>query len=284
VPRPREIGFSVPEVNDYRSASTTIEEFAEYSSASTALPFTFRSGNELPIRPSVAIVSGNYFRVLGLDAELGRLIDPADGAPSAAPVAVFSHEFWTTHFGADPRIIGRVVSLNDLPVVIIGVARPAAPYPERTDVFANTASSAHHLSAMMTTSRTHRMSQVFARLAPGATLEQAQRELAGLAARAYRDHAEAYDSTARYELSVLRLRDAVNGSRNDAGVDQTRDQCSAWRHAFRQHVFIDRMCSPAHCSSRIRQIQPNRDSRGCTRSPTSGCTLRRLALFQYHDR
>jgi putative ABC transport system permease protein len=210
VPRPREIGFSVPEVNDYRSASTTIEEFAEYSSASTALPFTFRSGNELPIRPSVAIVSGNYFRVLGLDAELGRLIDPADGAPSAAPVAVFSHEFWTTHFGADPRIIGRVVSLNDLPVVIIGVARPAAPYPERTDVFANTASSAHHLSAMMTTSRTHRMSQVFARLAPGATLEQAQRELAGLAARAYRDHAEAYDSTARYELSVLRLRDAVN--------------------------------------------------------------------------
>jgi len=210
-PRSRDLGFSVPEVRDYRAASKTVAEFAEYSwSATSALPFTLAAGNELPLRPSVAIVSGNFFRVMGLDAERGRLIGPGDDGPSAPAVAVLSHEFWATHFAADSRIIGRTVRLNDAPVTVIGIARPAAPYPERTDVFANTSSSDHHMSAAMANGRTHRMSQVFARLARGATVEQAQRELSGIAANIYRAHPDAYAKSARYEVSVLPLRDAVN--------------------------------------------------------------------------
>jgi putative ABC transport system permease protein len=210
-PQPTNLGFSVPEVGDFRAASHTVAEFAEYSwSATSALPFTLAIGNELPMRPSVAIVSGNYFRVMGLDAELGRLIGPGDDGPSAPAVAVLSHEFWVSHFAADSGVIGRTVRVNDMPVTLVGVALPAAPYPERTDVFANTSSSTHHMDAMMTTSRTHRMSQVFARLAPGATLESAQRELSGIAANAHRANPEAYSSRVRYEISVRRVRDAVN--------------------------------------------------------------------------
>ncbi|HEX3865390.1 MAG TPA: hypothetical protein VHV78_01515, partial [Gemmatimonadaceae bacterium] len=56
--------------------------------------------------------------------------------------------------------------------------QPAPAYPERTDIYANIGTSPHHLSATMQTSRSHRMSEVFARLAPGATVQQAREEIA----------------------------------------------------------------------------------------------------------
>src|SRR5262249_38683014 len=114
------------------------------------------------------------------------------------------------YFGSDPSIIGHTVRINDALVTIIGVARPTAPYPERTELFVNVASSWHHQEATMTTSRTHRMSEIFARLAPGSTLEQARAELRSIAANAYRDHPEAYAKTGQFELNVTLLRTALN--------------------------------------------------------------------------
>ena len=69
------------------------------------------------------IVTSNYFGVLGLRAAAGRLFDSNDSeAPGASPIAVLSHRFWVARFDKDPAIVGRTVTLNRQPFVIVGVA------------------------------------------------------------------------------------------------------------------------------------------------------------------
>ncbi|HEY9225223.1 MAG TPA: ADOP family duplicated permease, partial [Gemmatimonadaceae bacterium] len=206
----RNVGFSVPEVADYRAAATTISELAEYSSTTTSMPFTLIVGDGEPTRPHVAVVSGNYFDVMGVGSAMGRVLTKDDDGPSASRVAVLSYEFWRDYFGGDAGVLGRSVRVNDALVTIVGVARPTAPYPERTELFVNVASSWHHQEATMVTGRTHRMSEIFARLAPGSTLDQARAELRAVAANAYRDHPDAYAKSGQFELSVESLRTVLN--------------------------------------------------------------------------
>ncbi len=72
----------------------------------------------------VAMVSGNYFEVLGVGPRLGRVLNPEDDRiPSAAPYAVLSHDYWQARFGSDPRVIGRTFRLNGYPFSVVGVAR-----------------------------------------------------------------------------------------------------------------------------------------------------------------
>jgi predicted permease len=78
-------------------------------------------GDERPL--SAQFVTENFFTELGTTARLGRLIDPVqDAAAGAEPVAVLSHGCWQRRFGRDPLIVGRVVTLNNAPVTVIGVA------------------------------------------------------------------------------------------------------------------------------------------------------------------
>jgi putative ABC transport system permease protein len=199
--------FSVPEVADYRAASKTLAALAEYSSA---MPFTLVGGDGQAERVRVGVISGNYFDVMGLEPVLGRLTSPRDDGPAAAPVAVLSYPFWMEHFGGDSTVVGRTVRVNDKVSTIVGVAQPAPQYPGPTDVFVNTVTSPHHLSATMVTGRTHRMSELFARLAPNSTVEQARLEIGRIAATVFRDHPEAYARAAHYEVALSPLRDAVN--------------------------------------------------------------------------
>src|SRR5262249_56957174 len=69
------------------------------------------------------MVSGDYFNVLGVRAALGRALLPEEERNSAR-AAVISHNFWQRHFGGDPDIIGRSVTLNNVEVAVVGVAPP----------------------------------------------------------------------------------------------------------------------------------------------------------------
>ena len=197
--------FSVPEIIDYRTASKTLGSVAEYSS----LTFTMVDGDE-PVHVQAGVISGNFFEVMGLGSVLGRLTSEGDDGPAAAPVAVLSHQFWMQHFGGDPKVIGKHVRINDMSSTIIGVAQRAPQYPTRTDVFVNMVTSPHHLSATMKQGRTHRMTEVFARLAPNASVEQARAEIARIGTNVRADHPEAYERAAKYDIAVSPLRIAVN--------------------------------------------------------------------------
>lgn len=74
---------------------------------------------------SVQLVSGEYFGVLGVPAEVGRTLTPEDNRHlSAHPVAVLSDRFWTRRFGGDSGIVGASIRLNGAGFTVIGVAAP----------------------------------------------------------------------------------------------------------------------------------------------------------------
>jgi predicted permease len=83
------------------------------------------------------------------------------------------------------------------------------PYPQDTEIIANVVTSPHHLSATMVTLRIHRMTELFARLAPGATLEQARAELRSVYATMKKDHPDAYPKQSDFQVSARLLRDQL---------------------------------------------------------------------------
>ena len=109
-------GFSWPEYRDYRAAPGDLEGLAALSGI--GLRFG-EAGAET--RVSAALVSDNYFEVLGVEAARGRLFTPQE-VSSAASVAVVSHGFWQRRAGGRGGIVGATVRFNDEPFTVIGVA------------------------------------------------------------------------------------------------------------------------------------------------------------------
>src|SRR6185369_772520 len=143
---------------------------------------------------------------------LGRLIGPRDDGPNAAGVVVLTYRFWATTLNKDPSLIGKAVRLDsgilgNRSTTIIGVLEPSVPYPQDTEIVANVVTSPHHLSATMVTGRVHRMTELFGRLAPGVTLDQARAELRSAYSAMKKDHPEAYAQAADFEIGVKLLRD-----------------------------------------------------------------------------
>src|SRR6267143_1087371 len=201
--------FSVPELQDMRASVKTLSAFGDFS----AINFTMIGlGEPRSIRGGV--VGGNYFDVMGLHPVLGRLIGPQDDGPEAAGVVVLTYRFWTTTLRKDPAVIGKTVLLGSGPMgsrsaTIIGVLEPSVPYPQETEIMANIVTSPHHLSATMVTGRVHRMTELFARLAPGVTLDQARAELRSVYASMTKAHPEAYSAKGDFQISAKQLRDEL---------------------------------------------------------------------------
>jgi predicted permease len=191
------VTFSMAEIADFEARVTTIAGFGDFSS----IPFTMIGVGE-PRVVRAGVVGGSYFEVMGLRPALGRLLGPADDGPDADPAVVLTHRFWTTALNADPSIVGRIVRLDARAAMVVGVLEPSLPYPADTEVMVNVVTSSHHLGATMVTERTHRMTELFGRLAPGATLEAARAELASVHANLVREHPEAYPGNADMRLSV----------------------------------------------------------------------------------
>jgi putative ABC transport system permease protein len=199
--------FSVPEIQDLRASVKTLSAFGDFS----AMDFTMIGlGEPRSIRGGV--VSGTYFDVMGLRPVLGRLIGAEDDGPKAAGVVVLTYRFWTTAFHKDPSVIGKTVrlgSIGDRSATVIGVLEPCVPYPQDTEIIANIVTSPHHLSATMVTGRIHRMTELFGRLAPGVTLDQAGAELRSAYSAMTKDHPEAYAHEADFQIGVKLLRDEI---------------------------------------------------------------------------
>lgn len=140
------------------------------------------------------LVSGNYFQTLGAAPALGRLLRPDDDTPgSASAVTVLAHDLWTRRFGSDPAVVGRPVSINGYPFTVVGVAPHGfqgttllkgdlwvplrsltMAQPDRNDA--------------MFDSRRATWLFMGARLADGATIEQANAELASISSALQQEH------------------------------------------------------------------------------------------------
>jgi predicted permease len=205
---PGEVPFSVPEIQDLRAGVKTLSSFGEFSTVG----FTMIGLGE-PREVRAGVVDGSYFDVVGLHPVLGRLIGPQNDGPKADGVVVLTYRFWSTTFKSDPSVLGKTVRLGsgfgDRSATIIGVLEPSIPYPADTEIIANIVTSPHHLSATMQNGRVHRMTELFARLAPGVTLDQARAELRTVYAPMLKDHPDAYSPQAHFQIDAKLLREQI---------------------------------------------------------------------------
>jgi putative ABC transport system permease protein len=192
------IGFSVPEVRDYRTGAPAFAGIAEYCPFYADLHEA-----EGTTRINIGLVTGNYFAVMGLAPILGRVTRPSDDGPGVPPVMMLTHHFWTAHFGGDPGVVGRRLQVNGTTATVIGVLQDAPSFPGKVDAWFNMMLSAHHLSATMVLNRSHRMTEVMARLATGATLAEARAQVAAVDARAQRDNPATYEPASHYRVAVI---------------------------------------------------------------------------------
>lgn len=198
------VPFSVPEIQDLRAGVKSLSDFGEFST----IDFTMVGLGD-PREVRAGVVDGSFFDVMGLRPVLGRLLNAHDDGPNAAPTCVLTHRFWTTHTKSDPSVLGKTIRLGTRSATIVGVLEPAIPYPAETEIIANVVTSPHHLSATMVTGRVHRMTELFGRLAPGATLESARAELRVVYGSMLKQHSEAYSPKADFQIDALLLRDQL---------------------------------------------------------------------------
>ncbi len=196
--------FSVPEIRDIRARAKSLTAIGEFST----IDFTMVGLGE-PRVVRAGVVGGSYFDVMGLRPVRGRLLDATDDGPQAAGAAVLTYRFWTTALGSDPNLIGKTIRLGDRSATIVGIVEPSVPYPAQTEIIANVVTSPHHLSATMVEGRVHRMTDLFARIAPGTDLDAARAELRAAHTAMVNEHRESYPKNADFRIDAVRLRDQI---------------------------------------------------------------------------
>ncbi|MBD8528066.1 ABC transporter permease [Pseudomarimonas arenosa] len=168
----RESIFSYPMYRDLRALDAGWQGLAAHRSidANLALGQLSRSSN-------AALVSDNYFSLLGLQPALGRLIGSGDeGAPGQQPVAVLAHGFWQNQLGGDPALLGQSIKVNGRDLTIVGVAPPGfrgTTLGDPIDLFApiSLADWLQPNRRPALAERNNYWVYLFARLAPGQTID-----------------------------------------------------------------------------------------------------------------
>jgi putative ABC transport system permease protein len=176
--------ISEPDFRDLRAAQRS---FASLSATAVFYPAVSSSVTTEVL--AAEAVDGAYFSTLGVDAALGRVLQPAD-EEGTRHVAVVSHALWRLRFASDPAIVGQVSRIGGQPFEIAGVA--ARSYAgvigglDGTRLWIPLAAEARlpaSTTADAANSRERRRLQVFGRLAPAATVSAASAEVASIGAR-----------------------------------------------------------------------------------------------------
>lgn len=171
--------YSLPKYELVRDQQTVFAAIA----ASAFSSFSFARTGAEPEQVTGQKVSDQFFKVLRIDPARGRHFTPEDDRPGAVPVAIVSHEFWQTRLAGTETAIGAPLRLNGVDHTVVGILPPHLSNPfGNTQVFVTrVAEPPALLPAQVQVGATYL--QVTARLKPGVTLDQANREIAVLGAR-----------------------------------------------------------------------------------------------------
>jgi putative ABC transport system permease protein len=159
---------SAPDFLEWRERARSFESIAGISNASYAL-----TGEGPAQRVRGMQVSANFFTVLRAPAAVGRTFFAGEDQSGAPKVAVLGYDFWRSHFGGDPRVVGREIRLDGELYTVVGVDRPGLNF-SRTEVWTPLVFSPDRLTAM---ARGSRYLGVLGRLRPGVSVSQAGAEL-----------------------------------------------------------------------------------------------------------
>ncbi len=177
---------SVPNMEDWKAQTHTFSEMAAAYRESDG-PLIDPTQAEIEAQwVGYAWVTGNFFELLGRSAVVGRVLQPEDFA-AGRRVAVVTHALWRQRFGAGPDAIGKRLSVGGFDVEVVGVMPEDFWFPTK-QVQLWLPASISPLWQRSRGDRATRFGAVFARLAPGATLEQARAEMHVVAARLRRQY------------------------------------------------------------------------------------------------
>jgi predicted permease len=177
--------LSYPDYFDFRDQNRTLASSAVYKDRSFAL-----TNEEGATSLRGVKASAEFFDVLGIKPKMGRGFtrdDEQGGGGQGGFKVIISHDFWQKHFGGDQNVIGRTVTLDRREHTVIGVMPAGFQYPisnDPTDFYVSIAEDAANPdgSVPQTKQRGNHSLQAIARLKPGATVAQAQSDLAAIAA------------------------------------------------------------------------------------------------------
>ena len=173
---------------DLRERTQSLQAIAGYF-AFSGVGDNMLTGRGEPERLSDVPVSDNFFSVLGVQPLFGRTFNTAEGQWHGPKAVMLSEAFWTRRFASDPAIVGTAITLNNEACTVVGIV------PASFD-FASIFSPGSHIDLFLPfplTPETNRWGNTMAmigRLKPGATVAQAQAEMAGLGVQLTREHPE----------------------------------------------------------------------------------------------
>jgi putative ABC transport system permease protein len=190
--------FSYPNFRDYRAQSRSLADLAVFADANFVV-----TGRGEAEAVGGALVSPSFFDLLGVRPVLGRGFLPAEERPGAGPVAILGHGYWQRRYGGDPGIVGKAITVDDRPHVVVGVLPAELYFPAAlsADLFAP-------LERPADASRGDVYLRAIGRLRAGVALAQARGELAAIAARIIRDNA---DAVPKVSAAAYSLRDEMSG-------------------------------------------------------------------------
>lgn len=205
-----DVGMSVPELWDLRDKSGVFQDISALLSADANL-----TGGDQPERIELLGTSADYFTMLGVAPQLGRVYTQQDALPGFTEGVVISDGFWRRTFGADPQVLGKKIRVDSDLYTVIGVMPPSFRHPGRTftnevDVWATAGFMADPFP--LPVSRSVRfLPGAMARLKPGITIAQAQARLDALTAELTREYPAEYPTAAAWGLRLVSVQEDLVG-------------------------------------------------------------------------
>src|SRR5262245_6854479 len=196
-------GVSAPEMLDYIAGNETFAEMAGYGIINLNM-----TGEREPLRIEVARVSPGLFPLLGVTPLLGRGFTAEEDEVGRNRVVALSEGLWRKHFGADPNIIGRVVKLDEAPYTVVGVMPARLRFPAAGAAYADSVELWTPLALTDDEKQARRRDSNFnliGRLKPGMKIEQAQANMAAVAARIERQYPDIYQGNTRISATATSL-------------------------------------------------------------------------------
>jgi predicted permease len=178
--------FAVSPANylDWRSLNHSFDGMAAYQNRQLTL-----SGVERAETVPGTFVGADFFPILGMQPELGRVITNDEDQPGRGKVAVISHGFWETHFGAKPDVLGKTLRLNDEDYTIVGVA-PANFHFDAWQPVAGDVWLPFAWDEKLRAERKNHTLLVVAKLKAGVSISQAQAEMDTISSQLAREYPE----------------------------------------------------------------------------------------------
>jgi predicted permease len=206
----RDIGFSVPELDDLRTRAGVFDQVTAIQDGPTNL-----TGGERPQHLELLEVSANYFSMLGTSAHIGRVFGPGDDVPGFAEAIVISDSLWARGFGRDPGVLGRKIQLDNDPYTIVGVLPPGFRHPGRavaTDIEVWTAVGFRADPFPKPDRGLRVFPGAIGLLKPGLGPELAQSRLDALAAQLRAEYSTNYPAGSDWSIEVEPLQESLVGN------------------------------------------------------------------------